>query len=119
MSLRLLIDEDSQAKLLVKMLREASHEVLTVNEAGLTGEIDSLVLNYARQDNQVLLTHNCDDFEQLHEANPNHPGILAVYKNDDSSKDMSFKAIVRAIANLEAAMIPLTNQFIALNHWNY
>lgn len=101
------------------MLREASHDVLTVNEAGLKGKIDSLVLDYAISENRVLLTHNCDDFEELHEANPNHPGILAVYKNDDSSKDMSFKAIVKAIANLEAAIIPLTNQFIALNHWNY
>jgi hypothetical protein len=32
---------------------------------------------------------------------------------------MSFKAIVRAIANLEAAKVPLANQFISLNHWNY
>jgi hypothetical protein len=32
---------------------------------------------------------------------------------------MSFQAIIKAIANLEAAHIPLTNQFIALNHWNY
>lgn len=119
MSLRLLIDEDSQAKPLVKMLREALHDVLTVNEAGLKGKIDSLVFDYAMQDNRVLLTHNCDDFEELHEANPNHLGILAVYKNDDPSKDMSFKTIVKAIANLEAAALDLTNQFIALNHWNY
>lgn len=28
---------------------------------------------------------------------------------------MSFQAIVKAIANLEAALIPLSNQFIALN----
>lgn len=56
---------------------------------------------------------------ELHEAYPNHPGILAVYKNDDPSKDMSFKTIVKAIANLEAAGLDLTNQFIALNHWNY
>jgi len=119
LSLRLLIDEDSQAKPLVKMLREALHDVLTVNEAGLQGKIDSLVLDYARQDNRVLLTHNCDDFEELHEANSTHLGILAVYKNDDPSKDMSFRAIVKAISNLEAALVPLAEQFIPLNAWNY
>jgi hypothetical protein len=32
---------------------------------------------------------------------------------------MSFKAIVNAIANLETANVPLANQFISLNQWNY
>jgi hypothetical protein len=32
---------------------------------------------------------------------------------------MSRQDIDKAIANLEAAKIPLQNQFISLNHWNY
>jgi hypothetical protein len=32
---------------------------------------------------------------------------------------MSRKAIVTAIANLEAANMPLAHQFILLNQWNY
>ena len=50
-----------------------------------------------------------------------HPWRQQLYINRDAnrSKDMSFKAIVRAIANLEAANIPLANQFISLNQWNY
>ncbi len=119
MSRPLLIDEDSQAQRLVKLLRNAGHDVETVNEAGLAGAVDSVVLDYAREENRVLLTQNCDDFQALHQENPNHPGILAIYHNDDRSKDMSRQAIVRAIANLEAANIPLANQFISLNQWNY
>ena len=119
MSLRLLLDEDSQAKRLVNVLGKAGHDVKTVNEVGLSGEIDDLVLEYARVKNRILLTHNCDDFEALHEFNPNHPGILAVYNNDDYTKDMSNKTMVRAIANLEESGIPLANQFIPLNQWNY
>ncbi|WP_255413993.1 hypothetical protein [Pleurocapsa sp. CCALA 161] len=42
-----------------------------------------------------------------------------VYQEADPLKKMSFKIIVFAIANLEAAQIPLQNQFISLNHWNY
>jgi hypothetical protein len=42
-----------------------------------------------------------------------------VYRDADSSKDMSFKAIVGAIANLEAASFPLANQFVSVNQWNY
>nr|WP_319421436.1 DUF5615 family PIN-like protein [Pleurocapsa sp. FMAR1] len=67
MSLRLLIDEDSQAKPLVSLLRKVGHDVETANEAGLSGKEDFLVLNYARIGNRVLLTQNCDDFEALHQ----------------------------------------------------
>ncbi len=119
MSLRLLLDEDSQAKLLVTLLRIASHDVLTVNEAALSGQPDSVVFDYARKEGRLVLTRNYDDFQALHEANPLHPGILIVYRNADESKNMSFLAIVKAIANLEAANVPLANQFISLNSWNY
>ncbi len=119
MSLRLLLDEDSLAQLLVKLLTAAGHNVLTINEVGLAGSSDDVVLDYARVENRILLTHNCDDFEDLHKINPNHPGILVVYRNANLLKNMSFKAIVKAIANLEAAEVPLANQFISLNSWNY
>jgi len=119
LSLRLLIDEDSLAKVLVKMLTAAEHNVITVNEVGLMSQPDPVVLDYARSDNRILLTHNCRDFEALHQEDPHHPGILVIYENKDYSKDMSRGAIVKAIANLEAANIPLANQFISLNHWNY
>jgi hypothetical protein len=55
----------------------------------------------------------------LHQANPSHSGILAVYRNANRFKNMDFKAIVNAIANLETANVPLANQFISLNQWNY
>ncbi len=119
MSLRLLLDEDSLAQLLVKLLTAAGHNVLTINEVGLAGSSDDVVLDYARVENRILLTHNCDDFEDLHKITPNHPGILVVYRNANLLKNMSFKAIVKAIANLEAANVPLANQFISLNSWNY
>lgn len=113
------MDEDSQDKRLVKFLREAEHDVTTANEAGLMSQSDSVVINYACLTNRVLLTLNCRDFEALHEVNPNHPGILAVYQDANPFRKMSFKAIVKAIANLEAASIPLASQFIPLNQWNY
>ena len=48
---------------------------------------------------RVLLTRNCDDFQQLHQANPEHSGILAVYQDSEASKNMSYQAIVKAIDN--------------------
>ncbi|MBN4001357.1 DUF5615 family PIN-like protein [Nostoc sp. LPT] len=119
MSLKLLIDEDSQAKRLVNFLRSAGHDVITVNEAGLMSKPDSVVLDYARHEERVLLTRNCDDFQTLHKVNPNHPGILAVYQHSDPSKSMSYLSVVKSIANIEASDYSLANQFIPLNQWNY
>ena len=108
-----------KSKRLISVLRKAANEVLTINEIGLAGSSDDVVLDYARAKNWIFLTHNCDDFEDLHKINSNHPGILAVYRHANRFKNMSFKDIVKAISNLEAAGIPLVNQFISLNHWNY
>lgn len=119
MSLRLLIDEDSQAKLLIDFLRKATHNITTINELQLSGISDDIVLKQAIISNRVLLTKNCRDFELLHQRNPKHPGILAIYESSSTSKNMSFQDIVGAISNLEAANISLENQFISLNPWSY
>lgn len=119
MSLRLLIDEDTQYKAIVESLRASSHDVLTVNEAGLAGQKDPLVFDFAILHNRVLLTRNCKDFKALHQKIQSHPGILCIYQDRNYSKDMSIKEIVGAIAQIEAANIPLINQFVSLNHWNY
>lgn len=119
MSLKLLIDEDCQDRLLVKLLRNAGHDVITVNETGLMGQPDSVILDRAKTDKRVLLTYNCDDFENLHQIDSNHSGILAVYQNANRLKNMSFKEIVRAINNIEKLEMELNRLFIPLNQWNY
>ncbi|MCG8368238.1 MAG: DUF5615 family PIN-like protein [Pseudanabaenales cyanobacterium] len=119
MSLRLLLDEDSQAKYLVNLLQASQHEVLTVNEVNLAGQPDPVVLSYAKQQGYVLLTRNCNDFQELHLADPSHSGILAIFQNADKSKNMSYKDIIRAISNLEKSELSLENQFVILNQWNY
>jgi predicted nuclease of predicted toxin-antitoxin system len=119
LSLRLLVDEDTQAHLLVEMLRADGHNVLTVSEASLTAKPDRTVLNFARSQQRVLLTRNCNDFFILHEADPAHSGILAVYQDATPRKSMDYAAIIRAIANLESTGLPLLGQFIVLNQYNW
>ena len=119
MSLKLLIDEDCQDRLLVKLLRNAGHDVITVNEAGLMGKSDLVILERAKTEKRVLLTYNCDDFESLHEIDSNHLGILAVYQNANHLKNMSFKEIVRAVNNIEKSEMILEKLFVSLNQWNY
>jgi uncharacterized protein with PIN domain len=119
LSLRLLVDEDTQARWLVNLLRSAGHDVLTVPEANLAAELDSTVLEYARRENRILLTHNCEDFLALHHSRPQHAGILAIYQDRDPAKNMSYAAVVRAAANLEASGMELTGQFVVLNAWSF
>lgn len=117
MSLALLLDEDSQAKYLVNLLQAVGHDVVTVSEVGLEGYPDEEVLNFARQYGRVLLTRNCADFQELHQINPNHAGILAVYQSSDPSKNMRYQSIVKAIDNIENSETAVANQFFALNQW--
>ncbi|MGK7929434.1 MAG: DUF5615 family PIN-like protein [Spirulina sp.] len=113
------MDEDCQDKRLIRLLRNVNHDVITVNEAKLMGQPDPVILDYARTENRLVLTFNCDDYQELHQINSSHPGILGVYQEANFSKNMTYREIVRAIANLETANIPLTGQFIALNLWKY
>jgi predicted nuclease of predicted toxin-antitoxin system len=115
----MLLDEDSQAKYLVNLLQATGHDVVTANAVDLMNRPDSVVLDFARRNERVLLTRNCNDFQELHQANPLHSGILAVYQGSDASKNMNYQEIVKAIVNLEATEYALKNQFVVLNQWNY
>lgn len=119
MSLRLLIDEDTQAIPLVTLLRAKNHDILTIGEAGHNGIPDYQVMELAKAENRILLTHNCDDFRELHRHNSHHPGIIAIYKDQDQTKNMTRSQIVTALGNLEASGWKPEMQFIALNAWNY
>ena len=117
--MRLLIDEDTQAHLLVDLLRQAGHSVIMVDAAGLASEPDDRVLDFARRESRVTLTQNCFDFRALHHLNPQHPGILCIFHDKNSRKDMVFAEIVRAVGNIESSGFPIAGEFVALNTWNY
>ncbi len=119
MNLRLLIDEDIQDARLVSMLRTEGHDVLTVNEAGLRGQSDSIVLAQAAKEQRGVLTLNCRDFLELHEASGKHSSIIGIYQGRDLRKNMTFAEIVVALANLTASRWNLAEQFVVLNAWNY
>jgi predicted nuclease of predicted toxin-antitoxin system len=114
----LLVDEDSQAKTLVRLLREAGHDVLTAEAAGLNTLADPEVLGRAAAERRVLLTRNCADFLALN-ATIEHAGILAIYQDAAPEKNMSYTEIVQSIGNLEAARLPLDGEFIVLNAWRW
>jgi Domain of unknown function (DUF5615) len=119
--MRLYLDDDSIYGLLVKLLRQAGHDVLLPADLGVSGTDDPVHLRYAIRDHRAFLTHHYDDFlllrELLLEGQGHHPGILVVRRDNDPQRDMRPPNIVRAIAKLTAAGIPITDEYIVLNQW--
>jgi len=119
--MNLYLDDDSTKASLVRLLRATGHQVVIPRDAGLAGVSDPRHLTHTVQHQLVLLTRNHDDFEDLHTlvqaTGGNHPGLLVVRSDNDPTRDMKDRDIVRAIANLERAGVPVTNEFHVLNHW--
>ncbi|MBM4254994.1 MAG: hypothetical protein FJ147_03760 [Deltaproteobacteria bacterium] len=119
MSLKIYLDDCAYDKALVRVLRQAGWDVVTPFDAGVAGHSDEVHLQYAMSQGLVLVTKNPRDFEELHGQYPQHPGILAIYQDNDPTKDMSVGDIVQAIRNVIAAGVLIAGQFISLNAWRY
>lgn len=115
--MRLLLDEDMQAKVLVRLLRDKGLDVETAFDAGLAGKSDADVLDYARATFRVVLTRNARDFEALHQLNRHHPGILVEYQDDDPDKNMRYEEVVAAIGKIIASGWDIQGEFLSINPW--
>ncbi len=115
--MRLLLDEDTQAHVLVRLLREAGHDTKTVAEIGMAGQADAAVLAYAKQTNRVLLTRNGRDYLILHHADREHAGILVEHQDANPAKNMTYRQIAAAIGKIDASGWALPGEFVGLNAW--
>jgi predicted nuclease of predicted toxin-antitoxin system len=119
--MRLYLDDDSASAALARELTSAGHDVQVPNDVGMVGKEDAIHLTHALREDRVLVSKNNDDFEMLHDlirqAQGHHPGIFMIRQDNDPNRDMKPRHIVRAIRNLEAASVPIRDQFIVLNQW--
>ena len=117
----LYLDDDFAWPLLAKLLRNAGHDVQLPSDIGMSGSEDPVHLTRAIQHRRVFLTKNHKDFLVLHDllmaAQGKHPGILVVRQENNPARDLTPKGIVAAIRKLEAAGVPIANEYIVLNHW--
>jgi hypothetical protein len=108
-------------QLLVRLLRGPGHDVRLPIELGVAGNPDPIHLRNAIREDRVFLSKNHDDFLYLHELIPDaaghHPGILIVRRDNDRKRDLTAQGIVWALTKLQAAKVPLVDQFYILNHW--
>lgn len=119
--MRLYLDDDSTSAVLLQMLRQAGHDVLSPADLGIAGAEDPVHLRHAIRLDRAFLSHNYDDFKFLHdlllEGKGHHPGILIVRLDNDPRRDMKPSHVVRAIKNLSSAGLAIADQYIILNHW--
>ena len=113
MALKFYLDDCANSDLLADFLGQAGHTVVRPADAGLEGEDDDVHFAYAVKHGLCVITKNPSDFLDLHEVDQQHFGILAVYQDNDSARDLSDAEIVRAIANLEQAAEVAAIQFKA------
>lgn len=115
--MRILADEDSQARAQLNILRRDGHDVVAIGELGKNGTPDPEVLDLAQSLERVVLTHNTEDFHQLHRERHGHSGIIAVHRDVDPRKNMNHAQIAAAIRHLETSGVAIAGDFHVLNYW--
>lgn len=95
----------------VEKLRQLGHDVLTMQDAGQTGQSmsDEAVLDFARTTGRVLITLNRKHFIHLHDQQKDHPGIIVC------SFDPNFEALAYRIHKAINEYPNLSGQLIRIN----
>ncbi len=115
--MKILVDEDSQARAQLNLLRTDEHDVVAIGELNKNGAPDIEVFDLAQSLERIILTHNAEDFYVLHRERPGHKGIIAVYRDADPRKNMTHAQIATAIGRLETLQVTIAGDFVVLNHW--
>lgn len=119
--MNLYLDDNSAKASLVNALRRAGHDILIPSDLGIAGVSDARHLAACATHGRAILTKDHDDFLDLHDlvqaTHGRHAGILVVRSDNDPARDMKDRDVVRALANLQAAQVPVENGFHILNHW--
>lgn len=100
--------------IVVRLLRDLGHDVLTVQEAGKANQKipDEAVLAFAISENRAILTVNRADFIRLHRSQSNHLGIIVC------TEDLNRQRLAQRIHEAILATEVLTNKLIRVNRPN-
>jgi predicted nuclease of predicted toxin-antitoxin system len=119
--MKLYLDDNVASAILAGLLRQAGHDVQVPADVGLTHEDDAVHLAHAINEGRVAISEDHDDFGNLHHlilcAQGHHPGIWVVRRDNNPKRDLKPSGIVRAIAKLTMAGVPILDNFHVLNQW--
>jgi Domain of unknown function (DUF5615) len=119
--MRLYLDDDLDANVLISFLQQEGHVVMSPRAVSMRGAEDAAHLSYATGQHCVVVTANVRDFLRLHrtwqQEGRSHAGILALYRENNPRRDMTYAQMAQAVSRLEHAGLPLYNTFHNLNMW--
>ena len=96
---------------IVEALRNSGHNVLTTYESGKAGQAisDEDILAFATGESRVVLTLNRRHFIRLHQAVPDHSGMIVC------TYDPDFEALAGRIHSALQAYSDWTGQLVRIN----
>ena len=80
--MKLLIDEDLSPRVARILCEQFLIDAVAIRDRGLLGISDRQVLNYAFNEDRILVTANIGDFEKFAKASEVHAGIVFIKEGD-------------------------------------
>jgi predicted nuclease of predicted toxin-antitoxin system len=80
--MKFIIDEDLSPRVARYLCQEFCLDAIAVRDRGLLGATDCGVLDYAFNEDRILVTANIRDFEKLAGAAEIHAGIVLIQEGD-------------------------------------
>ena len=80
--MKFIIDEDLSPRVARYLCQEFCYDAIAVRDRGLLGATDPEVLEYAFEEDRILVTANIRDFEKLATAVEIHAGIVLIQDGD-------------------------------------
>jgi predicted nuclease of predicted toxin-antitoxin system len=99
--MKFLIDEDLSPRVARYLCQEFCFDAIAVRDRGLLGATDPEVLEYAFNEDRILVTANVRDFEKLAAAIEIHAGIILIQEGDLLATEQ-IELMTRAVQVLQA-----------------
>ena len=102
-NIKLLIDEDLSPRVAQLLCEQLLIDSISVRDRGLLSSNDQEILEYAFQEDRILVTANIRDFEELARSREVHPGIVLI-RDGSLLRDEQITIVKNAIQAIEAEL---------------
>jgi predicted nuclease of predicted toxin-antitoxin system len=100
--MKFIIDEDLSPRVARYLCQEFCFDAIAVRDRGLLGATDPEVLEYAFEEDRILVTANIKDFEKLAAVIEIHAGIVLIKEGDLlAAEQIELMAIVVRVLQTE------------------
>lgn len=102
-NIKLLIDEDLSPRVAHLLCEQCLIDSISVRDRGLLSSNDQEILEYAFQEDRILVTANIRDFEKLARSCEVHPGIVLI-RDGSLLRDEQITIVKNATQAIEAEL---------------